>query len=141
MSPKSRILRKASLIDDTVLYKLLSSLATSFETYNPDNTIMIYLKQHAQALRWEHKPDFCPPKEKEKEQSKDNSKESSSSREHHPQKRKNKHEKKSNLRTSKTKRSHMTDKRSPNPKRAKNNDQCRRQKCRERGTHTNHTHR
>jgi hypothetical protein len=38
-------------LDDTVLYRLLSSLATSFEAYNPDNTIMIYLKQHAQALR------------------------------------------------------------------------------------------
>ena len=31
--------------DDTVLYRLLSALATSFESYNPDNTIMIYLKQ------------------------------------------------------------------------------------------------
>jgi hypothetical protein len=34
----------------------------------------------------------------------------------------------------------MTDKRTPNPKKIKSNDQCRRQKCRERGTHTNHTH-
>ena len=66
--------------DDTVLYRLLSALATSFESYNPDNTIMIYLKQHAQALRWEHKLDFRPPKEKEKEQSKDNSKDPSSTR-------------------------------------------------------------
>ncbi len=41
--------------DDTVLYRLVSALATSFESYNPDNTIMIYLKQHAQALRWDHK--------------------------------------------------------------------------------------
>ncbi len=37
--------------DDTVLYRLLSSLSTSFELYNPDNTVMIYLKQHSQALR------------------------------------------------------------------------------------------
>jgi hypothetical protein len=126
--------------DDTVLYRLLSSLATSFETYNPDNTIMIYLKQHAQALQWDYKPDFRPPKEKEKEQPKDDSKESSTSRERHPNKRKNKHESKSDRRSSKTKRTHMTDKRSPNPKSAKANDQCRQQKCRERGTHTNHTH-
>jgi hypothetical protein len=53
--------------DDTVLYKLLSSLLTSFELYNPDNTVMIYLKQHSQALRWETKFDFRPPKEKERE--------------------------------------------------------------------------
>ena len=33
--------------DDTVLYRLLASLATSFEPYNPDNTVMVYLKQHA----------------------------------------------------------------------------------------------
>ena len=50
--------------DDTVLYRLLSSLSTSFELYSPDNTVMIYLKQHSQALRWEHKFDFRPPKEK-----------------------------------------------------------------------------
>jgi hypothetical protein len=101
---------------------------------------MIYLKQHAQALRWDYKPDFRTPKEKEKEQSKDDSKESSTFRERHPNKRKNKHESKSDRRSYKTKRIHMTDKRSPNPKRAKNSDQCRRQKCRERSTHTNHTH-
>ena len=126
--------------DDTVLYKLLSSLATSFETYNPDRTIMIYLKQHAQALRWDHKLDFRPPKEKEKEQAKDDSKESSTSRERHPNKRKNKHESKSDRRSSKTKRTRMTDKRSPNPKKAKSDDHCRRQRCKDRGTHTNHTH-
>ena len=127
--------------DDTVLYRLLSALATSFESYNPDNTIMIYLKQHAQALRWEHKLDFRPPKEKEKEQSKDNSKDPSSTRERHPNKRKNKHDGKSDRQATKTKRTHMTDKpRTPNPKKIKSNDQCRRQKCRERGTHTNHTH-
>ena len=126
--------------DDTVLYRLLSALATSFESYNPDNTIMIYLKQHAQALRWEHKLDFRPPKEKEKEQSKDNSKDHSSTRERHPNKRKNKHDGKSDRNPSKTKRTHMTDKRTPNPKKIKSNDQSRRQKCRERGTHTNHTH-
>jgi hypothetical protein len=102
---------------------------------------MIYLKQHAQALRWEHKLGFCPPREKEKEQSKNNSKESSSSLERHSHKRKTKHEGKFDRMSSKTKRTNMTDKRSPNPKRAKkNNDQCRRQKCRERGAHTNHTH-
>ena len=35
----------------------------------------------------------------------------------------------------------MTDKRSPNPKRNKSGgDHCRRQQCRDRGTHTNHSH-
>jgi hypothetical protein len=57
--------------DDTVLYKLLSALSVSFDTYNPDNTVMIYLKQHSQVLRWEHKFNFRNPKEKEKD--KDNS--------------------------------------------------------------------
>ncbi len=58
------------VFDDTVLYRLLALLATSFEPYNPDNTVMAYLKQHAQALRWEQKLDFRPPREKEKEQDK-----------------------------------------------------------------------
>ena len=34
----------------------------------------------------------------------------------------------------------MTDKRGPNPKHAKTSDHCRRQRCRDRGTHTNHSH-
>jgi hypothetical protein len=55
------------IFDDTVLYTLLSALATSFESYSPDNTVMVYLKQHSQALRWEHRCDFRPPKEREKD--------------------------------------------------------------------------
>ncbi len=34
-----------SVFDDTVLYRLLALLSTSFEPYNPDNTVMTYLKQ------------------------------------------------------------------------------------------------
>ena len=34
----------------------------------------------------------------------------------------------------------MTDKASPNPKRIKASEQCRRKSCRQRNTHTNHTH-
>jgi hypothetical protein len=34
----------------------------------------------------------------------------------------------------------MTDKASPNPKRIKASDQCRRKSCRQRNTHTNQTH-
>jgi hypothetical protein len=67
--------------DDTVLYKLLLSLSTSFEPYNPDNTVMIYLKQHSQALRWEHKFDFRPPKEKERDKSDHKGKDFSSAKE------------------------------------------------------------
>ncbi len=62
------------VFDDIVLYRLLALLATSFEPYNPDNTVMTYLKQHAQALRWEHKLHFRPPREKEKEHDKDKDK-------------------------------------------------------------------
>jgi hypothetical protein len=58
------------VFDDIVLYRLLALLATSFEPYNPDNTVMMHLKQHAQALRWEYKLDFRPPREKEKEHDK-----------------------------------------------------------------------
>ncbi len=76
--------------DDTVLYRLLSLLSTSFELYSPDNTVMIYLKQHSQALRWEHKFDFRPPKEKEKDKSEHKGGESSSSKETQPRKRKHK---------------------------------------------------
>jgi hypothetical protein len=32
------------VFDDTVLYRLLALLATSFESYNPDNTVMTYLE-------------------------------------------------------------------------------------------------
>ena len=121
--------------DDTVLYRLLSLLATSFEPYNPDNTVMVYLKQHAQALRWEHKLDFRPPREKEKEQDKNKNKDDSQSK-----KRKAKSDHKSDHRSSKPNRLRMTDKRVPNPKRIKSGDHCRRQACRDRGTNTNHTH-
>ena len=106
--------------DDTVLYRLLSLLATSFEPYNPDNTVMVYLKQHAQALRWEHKLDFRPPREKEKEQDKNKNKDDSQSK-----KRKAKSDHKSDHRSSKPNRLRMTDKRVPNPKRIKSGDHCR----------------
>jgi hypothetical protein len=121
--------------DDTVLCRLVYVLTTSFESYNPDNTVMAYLRQHAQALRWEHKPDFRPPKEKEKEQDKSKTKDES-----HPQKRKAKPERKSDPKSSKSKRVRMTDKRGQNPKHKKSSDHCRSQRCRDRGTHTNHSH-
>jgi hypothetical protein len=127
------------IFDDTVLYRLLALLATSFEPYNPDNTVMAYLKQHAQALRWEQKLDFRPPREKEKEQDKSNDKGEIQS-----QKRKNKSSRKPDHKTdrksSSSKRVRMTDKRVPNPKRTKSGDHCRRQRCRDRGTNVNHTH-
>jgi hypothetical protein len=96
---------------------------------------MTYLKQHAQALRWEHKLDFRAPKEKEKEQDKQKNKDDDQS-----QKRKTKSEHKYDRTSSKSKRTKMTDKRSPNPKCNKTGDHCRRQQCRDRGTHTNHSH-
>jgi hypothetical protein len=123
------------IFDDTVLYRLLALLATSFEPYNSGNTVITYLKQHAQALRWEHKLDFRPPKEKEKEQDKNKNKEDSQS-----QKRKTKSDRKFDRTSSTSKKVRMTDKRGPNPKHAKSGDHCRRQRCRDRGTHTNHSH-
>jgi hypothetical protein len=100
---------------------------------------MAYLKQHAQALRWEQKLDFRPPREKEKEQDKSNDKGEVQS-----QKRKNKSSRKPDRKTdrnsSSSKRVRMTDKRVPNPKRTKSGDHCRRQRCRDRGTNNNHTH-
>jgi hypothetical protein len=35
---------------------------------------MVYLKQHSQALRWEHRFDFRPPKEREKDEDNTNHK-------------------------------------------------------------------
>jgi len=100
---------------------------------------MAYLKQHAQALRWEQKLDFRPPREKEKEPDKNNDKGDGQS-----QKRKNKSSRKPDHNTdrnpSSTKKLRTTDKRVPNPKRIKSGDHCRRQRCRERGTHTTHSH-
>jgi hypothetical protein len=122
--------------DDTVLYRLVSALSTSFESYNPDNTVMVYLKQHSQALRWEHKFDFRPPKEKERDSANNKQDEASSNRKDRSVKRKDKTEHKS----SKSKRIKMTEKASPNPKRIKTSDQCRRKSCRKRGTHKNHSH-
>jgi hypothetical protein len=49
------------IFDDTVLYKLLSALSTSF-------------KQHSQALRREHRFDFRHPKEREKDKDNTNHK-------------------------------------------------------------------
>ncbi len=102
------------IFDDTVLYRLLALLATSFEPYNPDNAVMTYLKQHAQALRWERKLDFRPPREKEKEQDKTKNKDDNQS-----QKQKTKSERKSERAPSLSKRIKLTDKRSPNPKAAR----------------------
>jgi hypothetical protein len=117
------------------LYRLLTALATSFEPYHPDNTVMIYLKQHSQVLKWEHKFDFRPPKEKERDNSNHKNNESSHKREDRSHKRKDKSDRKS----PKSKRVRMTDKASPNPKRIKTSDQCRRKSCRQRNTHTNYT--
>ncbi len=86
------------VFDDIVLYRLLALLATSFEPYNPENTVMTYLKQHAQALRWEHKLDFRPPREKEKEQDKNKDKGES-----HSQKRKTKSDRKTDRNSSSSK--------------------------------------
>jgi hypothetical protein len=122
--------------DNTVLYRLLTALASSFEPYNPDNTVMIYLKQHSQALKWEHKFDFRPPKEKERDISNQKNNESPHKREDRSHKRKDKPDRKS----FKSKRIKMTDKASPNPKRIKASGQCMRKSCRQRNTHTNHTH-
>jgi hypothetical protein len=97
---------------------------------------MIYLKQHSQAVRCEHKFDFRPPKEKERDKSDHKGKDSSSTKESHPRKRKGESDHKS----SKAKGIKMTDKSSPNPKRINSSDQCKRRDCRRRGTHTNHTH-
>jgi hypothetical protein len=45
--------------DDTVLYRLLlSSLSTSFEPYNPDNTVMIYLTFSGSAVGTQGKGHF-----------------------------------------------------------------------------------
>jgi hypothetical protein len=122
------------IFDDTVLYRLLALLATSFEPYNPDNTVMAYLKQHAHALRWEQKLDFRPPREKEKEH--DTSKDKGDGQ---SQKRKDKSNRKTDRNSSSSTKTRMTDKRVPNPKRIKSGDHCRRQGCRDRGTNTNHT--
>ncbi len=87
------------------------------------------------SVRWEHKPDFRPPEEKEKELDKNNNKEDS-----HSQKRRTMSNCKPDYKSSKSKKIRMTDKRGPNPKHTKGGDHCRRQRCRDRGTHTNHSH-
>jgi hypothetical protein len=97
---------------------------------------MIYLKQHSQALKWEHKFDYRPPKEKERDSNNHKNNVSSHKKEDRSHKRKDKPDRKS----SKFKRVRMTDKASPNPKRIKASDQCRRKSYRQRNTHTNHTH-
>ena len=127
------------VFDDTVLYRLLSLLTTSFEPYNPDNTVMTYLKQHAQALRWDNKLDFRPPREKEKEQDKPTDK-TRDKGDGQSQKRRDKSSRKTDRSSSSTKKLRLTDKRTPNPKHNKSGDHCRRQNCRDRGTNTNHTH-
>ncbi len=126
------------IFDDTVLYTLLSALSTSFESYNPDNTVMVYLKQHSQALRWEHRFDFRPPKEREKDKDNTNHKTvdpSSKQRDRDLKRKKKPHRKSSRSQSIK-----MTDKSTPNPKRIAIKDYCKRSSCRKHGTHKNHTH-
>ncbi len=122
--------------DDTVLYRLVSALSTSFEAYSPDNTVMVYLKRHSQALRWEHKFEVRPPKEKERDSANHKQNDSSSNQKDCSVKRKDKSEHKS----SKSKRIKMTEKASSNPKRIKTSDQRRRKSCCKGGTHKSHSH-
>ena len=126
------------IFDDTVLYTLLSALSTSFESYSPDNTVMVYLKQHSQALRWEHRFDFRPPKEREKDKDNNIPKnvDPSSKQKDRDLKRKKKPDRKS----SRSQSIKMTDKSTPNPKRISSKDYCKTPSCRKRGTHKNHTH-
>ncbi len=126
------------IFDDTVLYTLLSALSTSFESYSPDNTVMVYLKQHSQALRWERRFDFRPPKERKKD--KDNTNHKNADPSSKQKDRDLKRKKKTDRKSSRSQTIKMTDKSAPNPKRIASKDQCKRSSCRKRGTHKNHTH-
>jgi hypothetical protein len=99
---------------------------------------MVYLKQHSHALRWEHRFDFRPPKEREKDKGNTNHKklDPSSKQKDRDLKRK----KKTNRKSSRSQSIKMIDKSAPNPKRIASKDQCKRTNCRKRGTHKNHTH-
>ncbi len=99
---------------------------------------MVYLKQHSQALRWEHRFDFRPPKEREKDKDNTNHKsvDPSSKQKDRDLKRKKRPDRKS----SRSQSIKMTDESTPNPKRIASKDHCKSTSCRKRGTHKNHTH-
>jgi hypothetical protein len=99
---------------------------------------MVYLKQHSQALRWEHRFDFCPPKEREKD--KDNTNHKNVDPSPKQKDRDLKRKKKPDRKSSRSQSIKMTDKSAPNPKRIASKDQCKRTSCRKSGTHKNHTH-
>lgn len=100
--------------DENVLHKLFTKLSDSFNNYSPDKTVMSYLHQHANSLGWEHKLDFRSPKEKTNIDRPDKT----------------------------TKRKRLKDKETSRKRKTRipNKEQCRRQRCRQKGTHVNHKH-
>jgi hypothetical protein len=128
--------------NEAALLKLLSKLNSSFEKYEPDKAVMTYLHQHSKTFNFEL--DFRNPKEQTNEREP-----RSKDRKTRPQ------SSSSNKRTRSSDKSTSKDRRANNScqKPGANRDtttsaaetvsikyQCRRPSCKQRGTHTNHTH-
>ena len=128
--------------NDTALLKLLSKLNSSFEKYEPDKAVMTYLHQHSKTLNFEF--DFKNPKKHTNE------------REHRTKDKKTRPQSSSSNKRTKPNDNKSSKDRRPSNTRHKNGTsniastatattvpvkyQCRRASCKQRGTHTNHSH-
>ena len=129
--------------DEKTLQKLVTKLSSTFEPYKPDKAIMQYLNQHTRQLGLEA-PSFASPKEKQNSSNKfERQKTSSSDRKKSRTDRSDKKRKRTDASDFKQK-SRDKSREKSNDKKVKRNvpfgKHCRRPSCKQRGTHTNHTH-
>jgi len=128
--------------NDAALLKLLAKLNSSFERYEPDKAVMTYLHQHSKTLNFEL--DFKNPKEQTNE------------REHRAKDKKTRPQSSSTNKRAKTSDNRSSKNRRPSNSRHKHGTsniaststattvplkyQCRRTRCKQRGTQANHSH-
>ena len=129
--------------DEKILQKLVTKLSSTFEPYKPDKAIMQYLNQHTRQLGLEA-PSFASPKEKQNSSNKfERQKTSSSDRKKSRTDRSDKKRKRTDASDFKQKSRDKSREKSKDKKVKRNvpfGKHCRRPSCKQRGTHTNHTH-
>ena len=125
--------------NEKTLQKLVTKLSSTFEPYKPDKAILQYLNQHTRQLGLES-PSFASPKEKRNDSNKiERQKTSSSDRKKNRTDRSDKKRKRTDASDFKTKsREKSRDKKDKG--KVPFGKHCRRASCKQRGTHTNHTH-
>jgi hypothetical protein len=125
--------------NEKTLQKLVTKLSSTFEPYKPDKAIMQYLSQHTRQLGLEA-PSFASPKERQSSSNKsERHKTSSSDRKKSRTDRSDKKRKRTDASDFKGKsRGKSSDKKDKG--KVPFGKHCRRSSCKQRGTHTTHTH-